>query len=86
MVNIKSSKKRILINKFRNKINKIKKSKLKTYIKKVKFFINKKDKKLALKNFFILQSLLDRYSVKNVIHVNKSSRYKSRLLKSINNI
>ncbi len=86
MVNTKSAKKRIFINKKRNEFNISKKSCIKTYIKKVKFAIKIKDKKLAISFFIILQSLLDRYSLKRVIHKNKSSRYKSRLCKLINNI
>ncbi len=86
MANTKSSKKRILINKLRNKLNTSKKSKLKTYIKKTKLAIKDKDQKLAIKYYCITQSLLDKYSTKNIIHINKSSRYKSFLLKLINNL
>ncbi len=86
MANTKSSRKRILINRLRNKSNVSKKSKLKTFIKKVKLAIKNKNKVLAKKYYFITQSLLDKYSCKNIIHKNKSSRYKSILLKLINNL
>ncbi len=86
MANTKSSKKRILINKLRNRFNTSKKSKLKTYIKKVKLAIKNKDKILAKKYYLIVQSFLDKYSCKNIIHFNKSSRYKSIILKLINNL
>ncbi len=84
MANKKSSKKRILINRLRNKMNRSKKSILKTYIKKLKLAVFLKKKKTALQYFCILQSMLDKYSNKNIIHVNKSSRYKSNLFKLIN--
>ncbi len=86
MANTKSSKKRIIINKLRNKKNVSKKSKLKTYIKKTKLAIKNRDKKLALHYYCSTQSLLDKYSCKNIIHVNKSSRYKSILSKLINSL
>ncbi len=84
--NIKSSKKRILINKFRNKINKSKKSIIKTYIKKVKFYINNKNKIKAINFYYILQSILDKFSCKGYINLNKASRYKSNLFKLINKL
>ncbi len=86
MANIKSSKKRILINRLRNKINNSKKSIIKTYIKKIKVAIKNKDKNLAKKYYFFTQSLLDKYSSQKVIHINKSSRYKSTISKLINNL
>ncbi len=73
-------------NLYKNKINKSKKSMIKTYIKKVKLLINKNNKKEALSIFRVLQSNLDKLSLKKIIHFNKSSRYKSVLLKLINKI
>ncbi len=81
MANLKSSKKRILVNKFRNKINRTKKSIIKTYIKKIKKLILNKNIKEAKKIYFLLQSILDKFSSKRYIHKNKASRYKSRLYK-----
>ncbi len=86
MVNKKSAKKRIITNKNRNKINKIKKSIIKTYIKKIKVYISKKNKLKSIKIYRILQSILDRFSCKGFIHINKISRYKSNLSKLINNL
>lgn len=86
MSNTKSFIKRLKINKFRNKRNCSKKSMLKTYIKKVKFEILNKNKKSAFSKFKILQSILDKLVSKNILHINKSSRYKSRLYKKINNL
>ncbi len=86
MANLKSSKKRILINKLKNKINISKKSMIKTYIKKIKFLIKNKDKISAKKYYILIQSLLDKYSLKKIIHFNKCSRYKSTISKLINNL
>ncbi len=86
MSNIKSSKKRILLNKYRKFINNSNKSMLKTYINKLKLLIKKKNKKSSLLIYYKVQSILDKLSVKKIIHFNKSSRYKSKLLKLINNI
>ncbi len=86
MANTKSSKKRVIINQLRNKINTSKKSKLKTYIKKTKLAVKNKDQKLAIQYYCITQSLLDKYASKNIIHINKSSRYKALLSKLINNL
>ncbi len=84
MANNKSSKKRILINKLRNKNNISKKSMLKTYIKKFKLSIKNKNKKLVVIYYILIQSLLDKFSSKKIIHFNKSSRYKSNLSKLMN--
>ncbi len=84
MANTKSAKKRILINKLRNKNNISNKSMLKTYIKKFKLYIKNKNKNIAFKYYIIIQSLLDKFVFKRIIHLNKSSRYKSNLSKLIN--
>ncbi len=84
MANNKSSKKRILINKLRNRNNISKKSMLKTYIKKFKLSIKNKNKKSVIIYYTLIQSLLDKLSSKKVIHFNKSSRYKSSLSKLMN--
>ncbi len=86
MVNTKSAKKRIIISKNKNIINRIKKSIIKTYIKKLKVYINKKDKLKCIEIYRVLQSILDRFSCKGYIHINKISRYKSNLSKLINNL
>ncbi len=86
MSKIKSSKKRIIINKLRNKINISKKSKLKTFIKKFNLLINKNNKNINILNYRILQSILDKLSIKGIIHYNKCSRYKSKYFKLIKNI
>ncbi len=85
-MSIKSSKKRVLINRFWKKINSIKKSIFKTYFKKVSLSIKNKDKKKSLIDFCIFQSISDRLASRNILSLNKVSRYKSNLIKLINNI
>ncbi len=84
MANIKSAIKRIKINKLRNKINNSKRSILKKFFKKTKQALIIQNKELAIKYYRILQSYLDKFSLKNIIHRNKASRYKSKLMKLLN--
>ncbi len=86
IANIKSSKKRILINILRNKINNRKKSIIKTYIKKLKRYIKIKNKKKSIYIYCCLQSILDKFSCKNFINLKKASRYKSNYIKLINKL
>lgn len=86
MANIKSSKKHAVISEKRRKNNVSKRSMVKTLIKKVYICIKKQDKKKSIKAFCILQPIIDRYSVKGIVHMNKAARCKSRLIKHINEI
>ncbi|ABJ90571.1 30S ribosomal protein S20 [Buchnera aphidicola] len=86
MANIKSSKKHISISEKRRKYNCSKRSMIKTFMKKVLFFIKEKNRIKAIKFFYIFQSLVDRYSLKKIIHINKASRYKSVLMNNIKKI
>ncbi|VFP81395.1 30S ribosomal protein S20 [Buchnera aphidicola] len=83
MANIKSSKKHSIISEKRRKLNISKRSTIKTFIKKVYFFIKMKDKNKAYQAFYIFQSFIDRYCSKGILHINKASRYKSVLIKNI---
>ncbi|BFI91077.1 30S ribosomal protein S20 [Enterobacterales bacterium endosymbiont of Anomoneura mori] len=84
MANNKSSIKRIIQSKKKKKHNSCYKSMIKTFIKKNFLIINNKNITLA-KNFYIkTQKILDRQSLKNIIHKNKASRYKSIISKKIN--
>ncbi|WP_343182616.1 30S ribosomal protein S20 [Buchnera aphidicola] len=78
MSNIKSAKKQSIKSKKLKKNNSICKTILKTLIKKMSYSIINKDKLLALQIWPILQSKLDRFSRKRIIHRNKAARYKSR--------
>ncbi len=84
MANKKSSKKRILTNKIKNRRNVSKKSKFKTYVKLVKYYISINNKDKSIFFYKKLQSILDNLVLKRVIHKNKSSRCKSKLINFIN--
>ncbi|WP_343184136.1 30S ribosomal protein S20 [Buchnera aphidicola (Ceratovacuna keduensis)] len=86
MANIKSSKKdkiRSISRKFRNNS---KKSRIKTFFKKVKENAKIKNLKKCLYYFKIFQSIVDKYSVKKIIHKNKAARHKHNLVKIIKKI
>ncbi|XBC44502.1 MAG: 30S ribosomal protein S20 [Buchnera aphidicola (Schlechtendalia peitan)] len=79
MANIKSAKKNSVRSENKRCFNSSKRSKIKTFIKKVNIEIslgNADTAKLAFRN---LQSILDRYATKGLIHKNKAARHKSKL-------
>ncbi|CUR53085.1 30S ribosomal protein S20 [Buchnera aphidicola] len=86
MANIKSSKKRAISSERQRKLNVSKKSRVKTFIKKVLISIKKVDLKEAKKNFIIMQSILDKSVSKKIFHKNKAARYKSNLSFKIKNL
>ncbi|WWO95556.1 MAG: 30S ribosomal protein S20 [Candidatus Dasytiphilus stammeri] len=86
MAQIKSAQKRIKISEKRRTINNSKRSMLRTFIKKVYTTIKNGDKKAADLAFSIVQSALDRQSIKGLIHKNKAARHKSNLIKCIKNM
>lgn len=86
MANIKSAKKRILVNRTKAERNKAIKSGVKTSIKKVYAAIDAKDAdaaKEALKNATVA---IDKAATKGVYHKNNASRKVSRLAKAVNGI
>ena len=86
MANIKSAKKRAIQNEKRRLHNASRKSMMRTYLKKVKVAIEKKDKKVAQDMFKTVQTILDRLARKNIIHKNKAARHKSRLTNQIKDL
>ncbi len=86
MANIKSAKKRILVNETKAIRNKQIKSKVKTMIKKVDAAVAAGDKELAKTNLVEAVSEIDKACSKGVYHKNTASRKVSRLSKAINNI
>lgn len=54
-------------------------SKLRTYIKKVVYAIEKKDVEAAENNFKVAVPVIDKMVNKGIIHRNKAARHKSRL-------
>ncbi|ARC54417.1 30S ribosomal protein S20 [Candidatus Riesia pediculicola] len=83
---MKSSKKRIKQSEKLRRNNMRRKSMIKTFTKRVLSLLSNKDIERAKHYFNRVQSILDRFSQKNVIHRNKASRKKSRLSKKINQI
>ncbi|MDF2907277.1 MAG: ribosomal protein [Herbinix sp.] len=86
MANIKSAKKRILVNETKAVRNKQIKSKVKTMIKKVDAAVAASDKDLAKTSLLEAVSEIDKACSKGVYHKNTASRKVSRLTKAINNI
>ncbi|NIG99099.1 MAG: 30S ribosomal protein S20 [Buchnera aphidicola (Periphyllus acericola)] len=86
MANIKSSKKDAIASEKRKRTNNKKRSRIKTYIKRVLFYISKNNFNKAMFSFIQMQSILDKYSLQGIIHKNKVARYKSNLLIKIKKI
>lgn len=86
MANIKSAKKRILVNRTRNERNKAIKSKVKTSIKKVEAAVAAKDVEAAKAALLAATAEIDKATSKGVYHKNTASRKVSRLSKAVNSI
>ena len=84
MANIKSAKKRILVNRKRAERNKSIRSGVKTSIKKVYAAIDSKDKEAAAAALLNATSVIDKSVTKGVYHKNFASRKVSRLAKAVN--
>lgn len=83
MPNIKSAKKRVLVNNKKTEQNKIIRSELKTAIKKVEILIkenNLEEAKVMLNEAF---SIIDSACSKNIIHKNKAANKKAKLAKKL---
>lgn len=86
MANIKSSKKRILVNDAKAVRNKGIKSKVKTAVKKLETAITAGDKVLATEALTNAIVEIDKATSKGIYHKNTSSRKVSRLTKAVNKI
>lgn len=84
MANIKSAKKRILINETKAARNKAIRSKVKTTVKKVDAAIATGDKAAAQASLVNAITEIDKATSKGVYHKNTSSRKVSRLTKAVN--
>ncbi len=84
MANIKSAKKRILVNRTRAARNRSTRSAVKTSIKKVYAAIDQKDKEAAVTALSNAVSTINKATSKGVYHKNTSSRKISRLTKAVN--
>ena len=79
MANHKSAKTRINRNNKRNIINGARRSRVRTFVKKVEAAILENNKELALANFKVAESELMRAAQKGVLPKNTASRTVSRL-------
>ncbi len=86
MANIKSAKKRILVNKTKADRNKAIRSKVKTCIKKVEAAVAAKDADAAKANLQVAISEIEKAGSKGVYPKNNAARKVSRLTKLVNSI
>lgn len=86
MPNIKSAKKRVLINKENRMMNKSYKSELATAMKKYVKAVESGDKALAAKLLPETASILDKNVSRNIIHKNKADRKKAEFTRMLNNM
>ena len=84
MANIKSAKKRILVNRAKAERNKAIRSGVKTAIKKVSAAIEANDKDAAAKALVAATAPIDKATSKGVYHKNTASRKVSRLALAVN--
>ena len=86
MANIKSAKKRVLVNQKKADRNKSIKSAVKTSIKKVEAAVVAKDKEAAVAALANAISTIDKAATKGVYHKNNAARKGSRLSKAVNTL
>ena len=86
MANIKSAKKRILVNATKAARNKSIKSSVKTAVKKVDAAVAAKDVEAAKAALLNATSVIDKAASKGVYHKNTASRKSSRLNLAVNKI
>ena len=86
MANIKSAKKRILVNRTKAERNKSIRSAVKTSIKKVEAAVAAKDKEAAAAALKVAISTIDKAATKGVYHKNYAARKVSRLAKAVNTL
>ncbi len=86
MANIKSAKKRILVNQKKAARNKSIKSAVKTSIKTVEAAVAAGDKEAAEKALLKATSTIDKAETKGVYHKNNASRKVSRISKAVNSL
>ena len=84
MANIKSAKKRIIVNQNRADRNKAIRSGVKTAVKKVYAAIDANDKEAAKAALLAATSTIDKATTKGVYHKNYASRKISRLNLAVN--
>lgn len=86
LANIKSAKKRILVNRTKAERNKAIRSEVKTAMKKVFAAIEAKDKEAAQAALVAATATIDKACTKGVYHKNNASRKVSRLATAVNKL
>ena len=86
MANIKSAKKRVLVNQKKAERNKSIKSGVKTSIRKVEAAVAAKDKEAAVAALQNAISTIDKAATKGVYHKNTAARKLTRLSKPVNTL
>ena len=86
MANIKSAKKRILVNQIKYERNKSVKSAVKTAVKKVEAAVEANDKAAANEALIAATKLIEMAGSKGIFHKNNVARKVSRLTKLVNTI
>ena len=86
MANIKSAKKRILVNRTKAERNKAIRSEVKTVMKKVFAAVEANDKEAAMAALLVATATIDKAASKGVYHKNNASRKVSRLAKAVSNL
>ena len=86
MANIKSAKKRILVNETKAARNKAIRSKVKTAIKKVDAAVASGDKAAAQAALLAATTEIDKAATKGVYHKNNAARKVSRVTKAVNTL
>ena len=86
MANIKSAKKRILVNETKAARNKAIRSKVKTAIKKVNAAVAAGDKAAAQAALTVAITEIEKAATKGVYHKNNAARKVSRVTKAVNSI
>lgn len=84
MANIKSAKKRILVNQTKADRNKAIRSSVKTAVKKVYTAVDANDKEVAAAALLAATGSINKAASKGVYHKNYASRKVSRLAKAVN--
>ena len=86
MANIKSAKKRIVVNETKAARNKAIRSKVKTCIKKVEAAVAAGDKAAAQAALTVAITEIEKAATKGVYHKNNAARKVSRVTKAVNSI
>lgn len=86
MANIKSAKKRIKVTKTKTERNKVQKSKIKMFVKKIDALVKAGNKAEANKILAEATKAIDMAASKGVYHKNNAARKVGRLTKAVNKI